>query len=141
MYLIVSKYLRDGPPPPRAVDPSHFASSRQKKKDDDSSETAKIRDDEKLQGKKGDIDVSDHLRVARNSDPFVVAGAIAKKVRRGETVAMLCIGGLSVSISVQVSDSLPLYAGTNYRKANPTRQHPSNQSARLPPSPPPPPPP
>jgi stage V sporulation protein S len=48
-----------------------------------------------------DGDISTYLRVAASSDPFVVAGAIAKKTRRGEEVDLLAIGGGAVYMCVR----------------------------------------
>lgn len=46
------------------------------------------------------IDVSHDLKVAHKSDPGVVAGAIAKKVRNSERPFITCIGASSVSKAV-----------------------------------------
>lgn len=106
MYLFLAKYLR-GTKKERCVGSELLSDSKRRKQDIDNSSDdedhrhIQNKKDPKLQGRMGNIDVSQHLRVARHSDPYVVAGAIAKKVRRGEEVNMLCIGGLSVSASVQ----------------------------------------
>jgi len=44
---------------------------------------------------KSDIAFSD-MKVAHNSEPATVAGAIASKVREGERVSMLCVGAGAV---------------------------------------------
>lgn len=58
------------------------------------SKQQKITDDDGSDGHK-------FLRVAQTSDPFVVAGAIAKKIRRGGNVELLAIGGISVAQTVR----------------------------------------
>jgi stage V sporulation protein S len=49
---------------------------------------------------KQEPDVSGDLRIAQNSVPGTVAGAIAKKVRSGEKVSMVAIGASSVANAV-----------------------------------------
>jgi stage V sporulation protein S len=46
-------------------------------------------------------DLTPYLKVAQNSDDKVVAGAIAKKTRRGEEVDLLAIGGAAVNVAVR----------------------------------------
>lgn len=47
------------------------------------------------------IDATDFLRVAHGSDPHIVAGAIAKKIRRSDSVDLLAIGGAAVNVAVK----------------------------------------
>lgn len=65
--------------------------------------------------KSGDtvIDATDFLRVAHGSDPHIVAGAIAKKIRRSDTVDLLAIGGAAVSVAVKAIAYARMYLVEN----------------------------
>lgn len=57
------------------------------------------------------------LRVAQSSEPGVVAGSIAKKVRSGERVAIVSIGAGSVSQTVRaITIGKHKYAGCTHRR-------------------------
>jgi len=54
-----------------------------------------------LRSSKAAIDESSELRVAQGSEPSVVAGSIAGKVRSGDRVSIVCLGAGSVHQTVK----------------------------------------
>jgi len=51
--------------------------------------------------KKPTIDEGSELRVAASSEPTVVAGSIAGKVRSGDRVSVVCLGAASVNQTIK----------------------------------------
>jgi len=54
-----------------------------------------------LRSTKAAIDENSELRVAQNSEPSVVAGSIAGKIRSGDRVSIVCLGAGSVNQTVK----------------------------------------
>lgn len=77
---------------------SRSRSRRRRSKSASPRKSSRSRSPQKTEEKSG---IKSELRVAQQSEPSVLAGAIAKKVRVKETVMLLCIGPASVCQAVR----------------------------------------